>query len=291
LRSLPRSTRPCLRRPPITVAHTDEVSEAGSNDHIVGAVPCIPGGEPVNADRKIRLWTWIVDQSNGGPVEVRHVCAAVVVAAGVDGVAVTVVRSAMVPETVYASDQTAARLEELASTLGEGPGLDAFTSRGPVLIADVAALDLRARWPVFAAAAAGAGARALFALPMHIGAIELGVLNLYRAMPGGLGSEQLADVLALADTACLLLLDGADRVASYLAGRGPPPEQADQHPQVHQATGMVIAQLGVSATVALVRLRAYAYAHDRRLRDVANDVVTRRLCFEPEPAGDHEADP
>jgi hypothetical protein len=42
---------------------------------------------------------------------------------------------------------------------------------------------------------------------------------------------------------------------------------------------MIIAQLGVSAAVALIRLRAYAYAHDRRLRDVARDVVARRLRF------------
>ena len=42
---------------------------------------------------------------------------------------------------------------------------------------------------------------------------------------------------------------------------------------------MIIVQLGVTAAVALVRLRAYAYAHDRRLRDVAADVVARRLRF------------
>jgi hypothetical protein len=38
--------------------------------------------------------------------------------------------------------------------------------------------------------------------------------------------------------------------------------------------------------VALIRLRAYAYAHDRRLRDVASDVVARRLRFDPDPDGD-----
>jgi hypothetical protein len=42
---------------------------------------------------------------------------------------------------------------------------------------------------------------------------------------------------------------------------------------------MIIVQLDVTATVALSRLRAYAYAHDRRLRDVAADVVARRLRF------------
>ena len=45
---------------------------------------------------------------------------------------------------------------------------------------------------------------------------------------------------------------------------------------------MIIVQLGVTAAVALIRLRAYAYAHDRRLRDVAGDVVARRLRFDPD---------
>jgi AmiR/NasT family two-component response regulator len=52
---------------------------------------------------------------------------------------------------------------------------------------------------------------------------------------------------------------------------------------VHQATGLVLAQLGVSAEAAFARLRAYAYAEDRRLDDVARDVVERRLRFEPDP--------
>jgi hypothetical protein len=245
----------------------------------------------VIADRKIRVWMQVVEQANGGPVEVRHACAAVVAVAGVDGVAVTAVLSTMVRETVYASDQTAAVLEELALTLGEGPGLEASTSGGPVLTADVTTPDVLARWPVFAPAAADAGARAVFALPLQIGAIRLGVLCSYRGVPGGLGSEHLADMLALADTVCVLLLDGAPRAASHPAGHRPSPEQADQHPQVHQATGMIIAQLGVSAAVAFIRLRAYAYAHDRRLRDVAGDVVARRLRFGPGSAGDHGVDP
>jgi hypothetical protein len=45
---------------------------------------------------------------------------------------------------------------------------------------------------------------------------------------------------------------------------------------------MITVQLGVSVAVALVRLRGYAYAHDRRLREVAADVVARRLRFEPD---------
>jgi AmiR/NasT family two-component response regulator len=52
---------------------------------------------------------------------------------------------------------------------------------------------------------------------------------------------------------------------------------------VHQATGMLLVQLGISAEAAFARLRAYAYAHDQRLADVAREVVGRRLRFEPDP--------
>ena len=48
---------------------------------------------------------------------------------------------------------------------------------------------------------------------------------------------------------------------------------------VHQAAGMVSVQLGVSVAQALVRLRAYAFAQERLLADVAADVVARRLHF------------
>jgi hypothetical protein len=43
--------------------------------------------------------------------------------------------------------------------------------------------------------------------------------------------------------------------------------------EVHQATGMVLAQLGISAEDALVRLRAHALVHQRLLIDVARDVI------------------
>ena len=46
---------------------------------------------------------------------------------------------------------------------------------------------------------------------------------------------------------------------------------------VHQATGMVAEQLGITVTEALMRLRAFAFAQDRNLNDIANDVVAGRF--------------
>ena len=238
----------------------------------------------MNADRSVRLWSLVVEHAQGGPVAVEHVCTAVISVTGVDGASVTVVLGAGPRETVYASNQVASDLEELTLTLGEGPAADAVVG-APALVADLTAPDCLARWPVFAPAAVHAGVRAVFALPLQVGAIQLGVMDLYRAEPGGLDGGQLADALVFADTACALLLDAAQHDRPRPDGRWP--EQAGlHHTEVHQATGMITVQLGVTVAVALIRLRAYAYVHDRRLRDVARDVIARRLRFDPDEGGD-----
>jgi hypothetical protein len=55
--------------------------------------------------------------------------------------------------------------------------------------------------------------------------------------------------------------------------------------EVYQATGMVQVQTGVDAAEALIRIRAYAYAHDIAISDLAWSIVERRLSFEPDDFG------
>ena len=140
-----------------------------------------------------------------------------------------------------------------------------------------------ARWPGFVSAAIAAGARAMFALPLQAGAIRVGVLTLYRAKPGALAPEALADGLVLADVALQLILDAAAGV-SGLPENQPLAALSDRRAEVYQAIGMVSVQLGVSLEDAFVRLRAHAFADGRALADVADDVVTRVLRFSPDPS-------
>jgi hypothetical protein len=237
----------------------------------------------VSNDRVVRVWAQVGQESRGNPVSVAHVCAAAVAGVGVDGAGVTVMVSPTVRDTVHATDRVAGELEEWQLTFGQGPCVDAFAEGGPVMVADLGSPGWRARWPAFTPAALDSGAQAVFALPLQVGAIRVGVLDLYRNRPGPLSPHELSDALAFADAAGMLLLDSA---------AGTQPDTADlawqrddptaHHAQVHQATGMILAQLRVSAETAFARLRAYAYAHDRRLGDVARDVVERRLRFEPD---------
>ncbi len=232
----------------------------------------------MSADRKMRLWQLMVERADGHPVSVEQLCLVAIDAVGVTATAITVTLKTALRETLFATDQLAADMEELALTLGEGPCVDAELG-DPALVPDLLAAESLSRWPVFADSAAEAGVRAVFALPLQIGAIRVGVLDLFRTEPGELEREQLADALVLAETASALLLDASERAHTHPDGRAPEITKP-HHPEVHQATGMIAVQLGVTVAVALIRLRAYAYAHERMLHEVARDIVGRRLRFE-----------
>jgi hypothetical protein len=184
---------------------------------------------------------------------------------------------------VCCSDDTSRSLSDLQALLGEGPGIDAEASGRPVFEPDLEGSD-ETRWFAFTPAAVDAGARAVFSYPLRVGAARLGSLDLYRDQPGSLDADQLRDATVMADVAAravLLMQAGAPpgRLSADLE------EGADLQLVVHQASGMVAVQLGVSLGEALVRLRAYAYGHECRLRDVAADVVDRRLRFDRDRDG------
>lgn len=182
--------------------------------------------------------------------------------------------------TAGASDPGAVVVQELQFELGEGPCLDAWASMEPVLEPNLDT-PARVRWPAFGTAAVQAGIRAVFAFPLGIGAIRIGVLVLYRDRPGGLSRDELAYGLVLAELAVWVILGqshaGEEALDKVLAGD--PPHWAE----VHQATGMVSVQLGVPLDEALVRLRAYAFADGRSLREVSRDVIAHRLRLEASP--------
>jgi GAF domain len=202
-------------------------------------------------------------------------------ALGVDGVWAGAGAGPQGAVLAWGLDKTSTALEDAQFTLGQGPGLAAVAAGAPVLVPDLA--QAASRWPGFVPAAEDLGVHAIFAFPLRIGAISMGVLTAHRATPGPLADGQLADALALADAVAVLLLHSAPPGPGRTeAGQGAP--QAAQpttfRPEVHQATGMISVQLDVPLAEALVRLRAHAYGNDRPIAEVAADVVARRLRFE-----------
>ena len=154
--------------------------------------------------------------------------------------------------------------------------MDAFAGGRPVIAPDLAGAPYARRWPAFAPAAVAAGARALFAFPLRIGTIKVGVIDPHRDRPGPLADDEFADALVLADVVTLLLLMDSH----YPGPDGELEFGLDHHAVVHQATGMIMVQLQVSIVEAFVRLRAYCYADGRALDEIAQDVVEHRLRFD-----------
>ena len=107
----------------------------------------------------------------------------------------------------------------------------------------------------------------------------MGALHLYRDQRGPLGDEQYTDCLVLAGVAAQAVLNMQAQAPPGMLG--PALEKgASGHYVVHQATGMVAIQCGIGVADAMVRLRAYAYSHDRLVTDVAREVVDRVLRFD-----------
>ena len=230
----------------------------------------------MTGSRPARIWGLVAGQaaSRGGPVSAADACVAAVAAVEVTGAWLSAARGAEAGHLMRITDAVSGLLAELELTLGEGPGQDAGACGGPVLASDLGEVDAVRRWPVFSPAARRAGAAAIFAFPLRVGAIRAGVMGLYRDRPGPLSAFQLGDALVFADTATLLLLD---------APGGQPADLALHRAEIDQATGMVTEQLGVGIAEAFIRLRAHAYAHDRALSDLARDIVARRIRLRPDP--------
>jgi hypothetical protein len=219
------------------------------------------------------------------------------------GVGLALVTAAGVGGIVAATDGDAQRMEDLQFSLGEGPCVDAARMGRPVLVPDLTR-DASQRWPAFTPGATGGGVRAAFTFPLQVGAIAIGVLDLYRTTVGHLTSSQLTEALAFADAAVAVLLDLQDRTGSgedEVAGIDDPRAQrvadtgapagvhldgvVDRRAVVHQAVGMISVQLDVDLSTALLRLRAGSFVAGRPVVDVAGDVVARRLRFDDSDAG------
>jgi GAF domain-containing protein len=179
--------------------------------------------------------------------------------------------------TICSSGPVAARLEELQFDLGEGPHWVVARTGRPAGSPDLVN-DAQNDWPVFASAIAGLEVAALFAFPLTMGAVTVGVVDLYRDTPGDLTARDVALAESLARAVVASAVRLAIRSAEDDGGteaRGAPAMRRE----VHQAIGMILIQRDTSATEAFSLLRARAFASGCTVEDVASDVVARRLDF------------
>jgi len=233
------------------------------------------GGTAMRADDAEKFLAALIGGSDGETPSLTTVCRTATGLLRMAGSSVVLMGEGTFPSvaSAYGVSVTA---QDLEFTLGEGPASDAYTEGRPVMVEDVALFG--SRWPQFTRAIVDEGIRSVYALPLQLGAIKLGVLVLYRDVPGILEGEELSAALLVADLVTNQVLDMQAGALSESLAWGL--EVDDYRAVVHQATGMISAQLDCPMGEALVRLRGRAFSSDRLIDLVAADVVTGDLRFD-----------
>jgi GAF domain-containing protein len=210
-------------------------------------------------------------------------CEACVNLFDIDAAAISLIFDGTNAGTLGSSDASARIYDELQFTTGEGPCLDSVATRAPVLALDLADPGDN-RWPAYGPAMLANDIRFVFAMPVVVAGEHVGALDLFRASPGRLDGEQIAAAVVAAELAGVPLLD---LMAGDLQAAIRDPNSSAwaeltslSRVEVSQATGMLVAQLGIEPTEALVRLRAHAYATGSTATDVARAILDRRLKLE-----------
>jgi GAF domain-containing protein len=212
-----------------------------------------------------------------------RLCEACVVLLDIDAAAISLILDGASSGTLGSSGPAARRYDELQFTFGEGPCLEAVAQRIPILVGDLADPD-EGRWPGYGPAMLANHIRGVYAIPVVVAGEFIGALDLFRTRPGPLLGDDLTGALVAAELADIPLLDLLDGDLQAAIAEPNSNAWAELHvlsrAEVSQATGMLVAQLGVDPAEALVRLRAHAYSTGRSATDVAHDILERRLKLE-----------
>ena len=181
-------------------------------------------------------------------------------------------------ETVSATDEVATRVDEIQFDLSEGPCWAALATDAPVLETDLVQRP-NAAWPAFNDAVRSEPVGAVFAFPVAFGPFPLGAIDVYVPEPATIEDDTVRQAMTLASAVSRRVLRRALRSIAdeddALLDRSPSSRRV-----VHQATGVVLAQLDISPEDAYLLLQGHAFARRTTMRRVAEEILDGTVRFE-----------
>lgn len=201
---------------------------------------------------------------------VLRVAAAARAAAGADAAA-TRLLLASGPAVAAATDPRAGRIDDLQQELGQGPVVQALQHLSPVV---VDSLPGDPRWPDVAAAAAAAGVCAVMALPLRAHDRPVGSITVCSTLPARFDEGSVARMGAFAGHAGVVLANlqvywEARHLADNLQ------QALDSRATIDHAIGILMAGGSPSPSEAFQLLVKASQRENRKLRDIAADIVAR----------------
>jgi GAF domain-containing protein len=187
------------------------------------------------------------------------------------------------PRTGVFTDPEAPDIDRAQYHSGQGPCLDAFRN-GEVYRIDSTAED--DRWPDFARDAAAHGIASTLSIPIVARGEGLGALNLYSRQPAAFDEEIASRVSTFAAHAAIVLAN----VQVYWDARQLS-ENLNQamrsRATIDHAVGILMAHGGRSAEAAFQLLVRASQRENRKLREVASEIVERAALRQvPPPQSD-----
>jgi GAF domain-containing protein len=189
---------------------------------------------------------------------------------GADVAGVTLLRDGK-PTTAVFTDPASPKIDSEQYRTGKGPCLDAFRHQQ---VFGVPSTTDEERWPEFAQAAAEHGMMSTLSLPLAVRGHGIGALNLYAKKRAAFSEEEEQVGMMFAAQASVALAnaqlyDSAYRMTQQLQ------DALTSRAVIDQAMGILMARNGIGADEAFEVLRTTSQNENRKLRELAQDIVDR----------------
>jgi len=237
-----------------------------------------PRNDPVLASAYGQLLGLLVESPDLDAFLEKMVHLAAGVVTPVAGCGLTVRRDGQ-PFSAAASNDLAAQVDEIQYGTDEGPCLQAMRSGTVVQVDD---LSQEERWDSYRPHALANGIMSSLSLPLVVDGECLGALNLYSATPAAFAGPQRAQGEAFA-AQCTAALTLALRQVRQVQVQHQLAEAMVSSSVIDQAIGILMGQQRCNAATAFDLLRQASQNRNRKLRDVAADIITKISGEPPQP--------
>ncbi|MBC2591680.1 GAF and ANTAR domain-containing protein [Rhodococcus aetherivorans] len=174
------------------------------------------------------------------------------------------------PRFVTAAGEQIEAMERCQERFAAGPCAHAFAHGETIAVSDVRRRD--DLWPEFAAEARRREIAAVAGVPMQLGEVKIGALDLYCREPREWADDELAAAQVFADMATGYIVN-SDKLRQQEQLSAQLQTALDTRIVVEQAKGITAQARGVTPAAAFELIRAYARRHQAPVRAVAQAIV------------------
>ncbi len=191
------------------------------------------------------------------------------------------------PFTVVSSNDLAAQVDEIQYGADEGPCLDSLREGIVVQVDD---LTREERWKAYRTHAVAHGVISSLSLPLTVDGQTVAALNLYSSRPAAFDGLPRQHAKAFAGQ-CSAALSLALRQIDQAHVQQQLLEAVTSRSVIDQAIGILMGQQRCTATAAFDLLRQASQHRNRKLRDLAADIITNVTGEPPHPPADFIIEP